>query len=91
VSDNSGDVIGGFAVGVVVASFIIGVFIDDKIEEVNLPAIQNIIAKCPNEEYERVDIMAIAPSVWHQRTSIICKDGSVIVMRVSEIGKGGAE
>ena len=91
MSDHSGDIIGGFVTGAAVTVFIIGVFIDDKVTEINLPALQHIIAKCPNKEYEQVDIMAVAPSVWHQRTSIICKDGSVIVMRVSEIDKGGAE
>jgi hypothetical protein len=91
MSDNSGEALGGFIVGAAVASFIIGVLIDDKIEEVNLPAIQHIIEKCPNKEYEQVDIMAVAPSIWHQRTSIICKDGSVIETIVSDLIIGETE
>ena len=91
MSDHSGDIIGGFVTGAAVTVFIIGVFIDDKVTEINLPALQHIIAKCPNKEYKQVDIMAVAPSIWHQRTSIICEDGSVIKTIVPDLVKGETE
>ena len=76
--------VGGFILGVVLTAIFVSLFIREEVDDVNMNAINSAISKCPNGEYNYINVDAKIAAYGHWRTHILCKDGSRVTTYVEE-------
>lgn len=78
----------GFIAGILIAALFNILVLKEEVDKINIEAVMATIEKCPNSEYDRLEVKAKWATYLHAETDVYCSDGSFVSTNV-RIVEGG--
>jgi hypothetical protein len=71
-----------FVFGILIAALFNILVLKEEVDNINLEAVMLTIEKCPNSEYDRIEVRAKWATYLHADTDVYCTDGSFVSTNV---------